>query len=1314
MTTAWCGLTAVPRVESIFGSTTDGRGRTPRLPAGDRERVSARTGIISMLAFIMSLTLVLAVPGANCAAADEDAPKRADDDTKKEPAPQSRMTIRATAADGGETLADVEFEFHGRINNGPVRLNLTSDENGLSEFPWPKGGKVESLWMTARRSGYVPVHYTWRGGTQAVELPEELALKFEAGREIGGIVQNDTGKPLTGARVRLTMPVTWPRLENYVFYAAELTTDDEGRWSWDGAPGDLTRLSMSASHVDYLDGHDRVQEGLKNKVVLNQGLKIEGRVADHDGKPLVGVAVRAGFDRFGTNEPTTTTDADGKFVLTKCKAGRSLVTVQGTGFAPQFKEVAVSERIEPLKFVLGPGHTVRIRVVDAEGKPIPGTIMVPDTWRGHRSLELRLTADAEGMASWDSAPDDAILWDILKQGYMSIRRKSLAPSDEVHLVSLSAPLVISGKVTDAGTGKAIEKFTISEGYLFENSSEPHWSGDQAHEFTKGEYTVRYGEPMAGRVLKVRVDGYRPAISRTFKSDEGSPTFDFQLEPGTGSSPSGIVLLPDGQPAAGAEVGLATRARRAMIQEGRFQARQNRVEVVRTDESGRFQFSEQDDQEFLLIALHDAGFAEVLAADFEKSKQMQLSPWGQLEGRVLLGNQPDADREISFYSTSSNRQNYVYHSGHTTKSDVDGRFRFDRVVPGEGTVSRSIVIEHGRGSTHHHGWNTPVEVKPNATTTVQIGGTGRPVAGRVRLNEKTDTPIDWATNDIAQIQPVVRDRRGRSGRGGRYIGALLKSGRFRIPDVPPGEYEIVIPVNGPLVGDRIGERSIIGRARQAFTVPEIPGGRSNAPLDLGDIEAHLFETLDPGEIAPDFTARLLEGETTRLRDHHRKVVLLDFWTSSSPQTIAELPSRRKLHERFSDNPRFYFLGLSCDYNDSLARNFVMKEAPRWPQSHVGAIQAHIPTLYTVRAVPANYLIGPSGKVLAKNLQPADLEKAVADALADEALFRAAGEPPARFPITTFEAAAKETAAPAGIAALILGDTDPGFERNLPQDDHLRAITAKGDVVWEVGGLRTGETTAASHVLAADPGRNRIYLVENLGQHLSAFNGAGERLWRGDMIPANSVAVDEATGNVWASLNSGEEAATVAFDGLGREMASMPLAGMDIACAPRATAFWIVGDKFQKVDTSQKTLFSKPLNGGFGVSVAVNPRDGSVWIAERDYSNRQEPRNRLWLLSPEGKVRRELQVDGSPLYAVACHPETGDAWFCSYESGLRRVGVEGPISEVLVENAHQVAISPTTGEIWVGTEESVLRVDSKGNEIARSSFKRSCRILGLLVY
>ena len=48
-------------------------------------------------------------------------------------------------------------------------------------------------------------------------------------------------------------------------------------------------------------------------------------------------------------------------------------------------------------------------------------------------------------------------------------------------------------------------------------------------------------------------------------------------------------------------------------------------------------------------------------------------------------------------------------------------------------------------------------------------------------------------------------------------------------------------------------------------------------------------------------------------------------------------------------------------------------------------------YKVRAIPATFLIGPDGRVLAKNLRGPELKRAVAEALKNEALFAAPPKP-----------------------------------------------------------------------------------------------------------------------------------------------------------------------------------------------------------------------------------------------------------------------------------------------------------------------------------
>jgi thiol-disulfide isomerase/thioredoxin len=210
-------------------------------------------------------------------------------------------------------------------------------------------------------------------------------------------------------------------------------------------------------------------------------------------------------------------------------------------------------------------------------------------------------------------------------------------------------------------------------------------------------------------------------------------------------------------------------------------------------------------------------------------------------------------------------------------------------------------------------------------------------GRVRINQPPDIGIDWTTNEPVTITAWDKQKKSHADPHARYVANILKSGRFRIPDVPAGDYKLDIPVNNPPSANACGAGAEIGRATLEFTVPEIPGGRSNAPVDLGDIEATLLDTLDPGEIAPDFVAGLIgreEGATIRLRNHHGKLVLLDFWASWCAPCIAEMPALKELQTRFAKDPRFVMISLSCDSDAQSALQTIEKHSLPWTQAFLG--------------------------------------------------------------------------------------------------------------------------------------------------------------------------------------------------------------------------------------------------------------------------------------------------------------------------------------------------------------------------------------------
>ncbi len=112
--------------------------------------------------------------------------------------------------------------------------------------------------------------------------------------------------------------------------------------------------------------------------------------------------------------------------------------------------------------------------------------------------------------------------------------------------------------------------------------------------------------------------------------------------------------------------------------------------------------------------------------------MIAGPWGRVEGTLRIGGKPGAGEQIQLSAVSDEqaREGLVSFLSNAT-ADADGRFAFDRVPPGKVHVARTVRLSD-RMTTSTHA--TAVEVGPGQTARIEVGGTGRPVVGRVVVPE----------------------------------------------------------------------------------------------------------------------------------------------------------------------------------------------------------------------------------------------------------------------------------------------------------------------------------------------------------------------------------------------------------------------------------------------------------------------------------------------------------------------------------------------------------------------------------------------------
>jgi len=135
----------------------------------------------------------------------------------------------------------------------------------------------------------------------------------------------------------------------------------------------------------------------------------------------------------------------------------------------------------------------------------------------------------------------------------------------------------------------------------------------------------------------------------------------------------------------------------------------------------------------------------------------------------------------------------------------------------------------------------------------------------------------------------------------------------------------------------------------------------------------------GSIAPDFTQADVNGTQVKLSSFRGKYVLLDFWASWCGPCRAENPNVVRAYNKYKDK-NFTILGVSLDRPEGKADwlNAIKTDRLTWTQvSDLKYGDNAAAALYSVQAIPANFLLDPDGKIIAKNLRGSDLDDKLAE-------------------------------------------------------------------------------------------------------------------------------------------------------------------------------------------------------------------------------------------------------------------------------------------------------------------------------------------------
>jgi hypothetical protein len=777
--------------------------------------------------------------------------------------PATRLSIKVkVVGPDGQPVPDPKFETRTYPNMG---VQTTHSPDGTI---FKIAGRPRLFVFSVTMPGFAPYWAEWDADDHPEVLPTEFTLQLGKAWRIGGVVVDDKGQPIANALVNPRVVFQKRPGDNMELGVGDdFTTDANGRWSFASVPDTDQEISAEISHPDLMPEWMTLPRSIYElkeseephaEIKMQRGIVVSGRVVDDSGQPIVGAQLRTQMSNVLRQ---ATTDKEGKFALTGCKAGPTRVVISAPGKATMLEIVDVAADMQPLEFTMQPGRHLRIRVLDPDGNPSPKARVFLQEWKGRVNYSefdhINQYADDNGVWEWNEAPLDEIVADIAPRQGMQLPRQKFKAREEEYVIKLNRPLEISGTVVDAVTKQPIKEFRVVPG-RGRGNDDVFWNENDAFEVTNGKFSQRIDYPGECHLVRIEAQGYKPAATRVVMPTEGAVTVTVELH--KGKNIEATVLKPNGEPALEAVAYLARPGSQIMLENGHIDEGSTYATKLALDEAGKMSFMELDGP-FQIIVVDDSGYANVRSSEGPVPAEIKLLSWAKIKGVFMVGPNIGANTPLDLSTDIERDGSSNISVSYNLSTDEQGRFEGDRIFPGKADIGKRIIRMVNTGATEvTSSIRQRLELKSGETTEVQIGGTGQLVVGQLLPVEGASEEPNWRFASVhvsagksvkSPEMPELATQEERTKwwqewiktNGGKewqkqsqehqkirdaspYFNASVHSdGKFRIDDMPAGDYELSV----------FPDEHITGMVRRhQFTVPPTEGERSDEPFDLGQI------------------------------------------------------------------------------------------------------------------------------------------------------------------------------------------------------------------------------------------------------------------------------------------------------------------------------------------------------------------------------------------------------------------------------------------------------------------------------------------------